>query len=145
MNKRYVILIPLFLIWLIASLSIAYQGQFYSEYLIDFLHKKAQDYPYPIVQVLILSILYGFWLLSYIFLLCSYWAVKHPFISYSLCSILPILLSIYGFFIAFVSPLHMITFILICVATTLFHFLLLPVLIPIYRQYVYPKHNLPTT
>ncbi|RZG87198.1 hypothetical protein EXE10_04760 [Acinetobacter sp. WCHAc060033] len=139
MNKRYFILIPLFCIWLIASLVIAYQGQFYSEYLIEFLKKQPQNYPYPIFQVLTLSFIYGIWLLSYAFLFCSNWGVKHPYITYTLCSILPILLSSYGFFIAFVSSLHVIAFILISIATTLLHFLLLPVLIPVYRKYVYPN------
>ena len=138
-NNRYSIIIPLFCIWLIASLVIAYQGLFYTEYLIGFLHKKAQHYSYPFSQIIILSIIYGAWMLSYAFLLCSNLGIKHPFMTYTLCSILPILITLYGFFIAFLSSLHVIAFILICVATTIFHFLLFPILIPIYRKFVYPK------
>ena len=139
-KKRYYILIPLFCIWVIATITIAYQGIFYSEYLINFLQKNPQSYPYPIFQVLILSFIYGVWLLSYFFLLCTDWGVKHPFISYTLCSILPIIIAPMGLFSLLYASPHLIAFILICVATTLFHFLLLPILIPIYRKYVYPLH-----
>lgn len=143
-NKRYFILIPLFFLWLIASLVIAYQGLFYSEYLIDFLQRKAQNYPYPIFQIVILSLIYGLWLFSYAFLLCSNWGIKHPFICYTLCSILPIIIAPIGLFALVYSSPHLIAFILICLATTMFHFLLFPILIPIYRKYVYPKLEITT-
>jgi hypothetical protein len=65
MNKKYLILIPLFLIWLMACVSIAYQGLFYSEYLIKFLRKPPQEYDYPTFQVIILCLIYALWMSSY--------------------------------------------------------------------------------
>ena len=144
MNKYYSLLIPL-CIWLIVCFTMAYQGQFYSEFLINYFGRKKQNYPYPIYQIFILALIYGLWLYSYVWLLSAKFAIQHPFISYTLCSILPILLSTLGLFLLVYASPHLIVFILASIATTLFHFLLLPVLIPIYRKYVYPKQNLPTT
>ncbi|MFW1943069.1 hypothetical protein ACG93R_06120 [Acinetobacter guillouiae] len=141
MNKKYLILIPLFLIWFIASISIAYQGLFYSEYLINFLRKKPQDYGYPLFQVVILCSIYSLWMWSYAYLLCSETAIRRPFLSYTVCSILPIVIPVYGVIILIYSPPDIITFILISCATSLFHFLLLPILMPIYRKYISPKQN----
>ena len=139
MNKRYFISIPIFCIWIIVCLTMAYLGQFYSDFLINYLGRKQQYYPYPIYQILILGLIYGAWLLSYMWLLSADFAIRHPFISYTLCSIFPILFTALGLFLLVYASPHLIVFILTSIATTLLHFLLLPVLMPIYRKYVYPK------
>lgn len=144
MNKKYLILIPLSVIWLAVCSYIAYQGQFpLSEQLNpDLLGNTTNrpiDYSYPTSDILQACFIYTIWMLSYAFLFCSKYAIKHPLISYALCSILPILLPLLSFVWANDVPQYIAALIIVIWATSLFHFLLLPILLPIYRKYIYPN------
>ena len=141
MDQTKLLRYALCLIWLAACITMLYQGQYYSEFLIGYLGRKPQEYPYPIIQIIIFALIYALWLYSYEWLLHANFAIRHPFISYTLCSIFPILLSAAGLFLLVYASPHLIAFILFTFATTLLHFLLLPALIPLYRKYIYPKYN----
>ena len=144
MNKKYLILIPLSVIWLAVCSYIAYQGQFpLSEQLNpDLLGNTTNlpmDYSYPTSDILQACFIYTIWMLSYAFLFCSKYAIKRPLISYALCSILPILLPLLSFVWANDVPQYIAVLIIVIWATSFFHFLLLPILLPIYRKYIHPN------
>lgn len=143
MNRRYFILIPLFLIWLSACGYIAYQGQFPTQEQIDnaeILSLQIQHH-YPTSEILQACFIYVIWIASYAFLFCSKYAVKHPFISYAFCSILPILLPLLSFVWAIDVPPYIAALIIVIWASSLFHFLILPFVLPIYRKYIYPQQT----
>ena len=143
MNRRYFILIPLFFIWLSACSYIAYQGQFPTQEQIDnakILSLQIQ-HPYPTSEILQACFIYAIWIVSYAFLFCSKYAVKHPFISYAFCSILPILLPLLSFVWAINVPPYIAALIIVIWASSLFHFLILPFILPIYRKYIYPRQS----
>ena len=141
MNKRYFILIPLLLIWLAVCAYIAYQGQFPTQEQIDnteILSLQIHN-NYPTSEILQACFIYSIWMASYAFLFCSKYSAKHPFISFAFCSILPILLPLLSFVWAIDVPPYIAALIIITWITSLIHFLLLPILLPIYRKYIYPK------
>lgn len=143
MNRRYFILIPLFFIWLCACGYIAYQGQFPTQEQIDnaqILSLQIHN-NYPTSEILQACFIYTIWIMSYAFLFCSRYAVKHPFISYAFCSILPVLLPLLSFVWANDVPPYIAALIIVIWTTSLFHFLILPILLPIYRKYIYPQQT----
>ena len=137
MTKKNITLLILFLIWLIASGFIAWQAQFIDPYL---QHQgiTQNKYTYSLNEVMCYITAYAVLMLNYALLFLSKFSNKHPHISYLLFSILPLLMIVSAslFTLHASSPLG--TFFTIMIFTFLLHFLLVPVLLAIYRKYANP-------
>ena len=133
MKHKYFIYIILFLIWLLASSYIAWQGQFISGYL-ESRGMLQQEYNYPTDGVLFCIVAYGFVCINYALLFTFEESLKHPFISYFLSTIVPAFLTFLAFLGAMHASSHWGAFIVVMLLTFLLHFLLLPVLLAVYRK-----------
>lgn len=136
MPKKYSILLVLLLIWLIASGFIAWQGQFISGYLVYVRGMTQAEYEYPTDGVLFCIFIYLIVIINYAVLFMSKFSQQHPYMSYLLLSIIPVLMTGYAFLGAMHAPCFWDAFIVVMLLTFLLHFLLLPVLLVIYRKYI---------
>lgn len=133
MKKNYSALISLFLIYLLACCYIAYEAQFISGYL-ESRGVLQEEYEYPLSGVLFCCGLYFLVIINYIplFLLkCSH---NHPYKSFILASIIPVLITFYSFLGAMHASSFWGAFILVMMITCLAHFLALPFIIKRYRN-----------
>ena len=123
----------IFAIWLFASSYIAYNGQFISGYLKSRGMTQA-EYQYPLDSVLFCILLYSLVCINYLVLFVFKWNLQRPYLAYLIYSIIPILMT----FLAFLGAMHASSawdaFIVVMLFTFLLHFLLIPVLLALYRK-----------
>lgn len=134
MKLKYCIYLILLIIWVFASAYIAWQGQYISSYL-ESRGMLQQEYNYPTDGILFCIFAYAFVCINYALLFSFEFALKHPYISYLLATIVPTLLTVLAFLGAMHASSHWGAFIVVMMMTCLLHFLLVPVLMGIYRKY----------
>lgn len=133
MNKNYVALIALFLIYILGCSYIAYEGQFISSYL-ESRGVLQEEYEYPLSGVLFCCGLYLLVILNYIPLFWLKFSKNHPYMSFILASIIPLLTTFYSFLGAMHASSFWGAFILVMMITFLAHFLILPFIVKHYKN-----------
>ncbi len=124
------IAIIIFGIWILTSGYIAYEGRFPSAYLASRGMTQA-EYAYPLDGVSFCIFLYAVVCINYALLFLSFWSLKHPYLAFS---IVPMLMTILAFLGAMHASSYWGAFITVMLFTFLLHFLLVPVLMSLYRK-----------
>ena len=138
-TKKKIYLI-LFVIWLIASAYIAYQAQFIGGYLVHVRGMTQEEYQYPLEHVQMLCGFLGLLILNEAYLITSELSYKHPIFFYFICSIAPLFLSAIAVFSAMHAADYLISFILLVLFISLFHFLILPFLLVKFHKIIHKKY-----
>lgn len=130
-NIKFVFLI--FTIYILACTYISYEAQFISPYLESkgFLQ---EEYEYPLSGVIFCCTLYLLVIFNYIPLFISKFSVKHPYLSFSIASIIPVLTTFYSFLGAMHASNFWYAFINVMISTVLIHCFALPFIIKHYRN-----------